>query len=205
MGSVITEDGNTVYKYAKDILSYCSNRTDELIARLGKAKEPVKFGLPPSVGSVFFSNVLLEYNEKYPQIDLQIFEGTSKQIEAMIVNSQLDLGVVVEPYENPDMELKTVFRSDAVLAVGKNHRLAKRKSISFAELDSEPMVWFPKNICFTIKSYSDARRPGLYRKSRLLPPRGIYCWRWWRRIRASPSFAARWWKGYTAAGSSAFH
>ena len=63
MGSVITEDGNTVYKYAKDILSYCSNRTDELIARLGKAKEPVKFGLPLSVGSVFFSNVLLEYNE----------------------------------------------------------------------------------------------------------------------------------------------
>ena len=116
--ATLTEDGNTVYKYAKDILSYCSNRTAELIARLGKAKEPVKFGLPPSVGSVFFSNVLLEYNEKYPQIDLQIFEGTSKQIEAMIVNSQLDLGVVVEPYENPDMELKTVFRSDAVLAVG---------------------------------------------------------------------------------------
>ena len=62
---MITEDGNTVYKYAKDILSYCNNRTDELIARLGKAKakEPVKFGLPPSVGSVFFSNVLLKCNE----------------------------------------------------------------------------------------------------------------------------------------------
>lgn len=146
--ATLTEDGNTVYKYAKDILSYCGNRTDELIARLGKAKEPVKFGLPPSVGSVFFSNVLLEYNEKYPQIDLQIFEGTSKQIEAMIVNSQLDLGVVVEPYENPDMELKTVFRSDAVLAVGKNHRFAKRKSVSFAELDSEPMVLVSKEYMF---------------------------------------------------------
>ena len=45
--ATLTEDGNTVYKYAKDILPYCSNRTDELIARLGKAKEPVKFGLPP--------------------------------------------------------------------------------------------------------------------------------------------------------------
>mgnify|MGYP001073769469 CR=1 FL=1 len=40
--ATLTEDGNTVYKYAKDILPYCSNRTDELIARLGKAKEPVK-------------------------------------------------------------------------------------------------------------------------------------------------------------------
>ena len=45
--ATLTEDGNTVYKYAKDILPYCSNRTDELIARLGKAKEPVKFGLSP--------------------------------------------------------------------------------------------------------------------------------------------------------------
>ena len=65
--------------------------------------------------------------------------------------------------------------------------------------------WSPKNICFTIKSYSDARRPGLYRKSRLLPPSGIYCWRWWRRIRASPLFAAHWGKSFTAARSSAFH
>ena len=108
MGAVITEDGNTVYKYAKDILSYCSNRTDELIARLGKAKakEPVKFGLPPSVGSVFFSNVLLKYNEKYPQIDLQIFEGTSKQIEAMIVNSQLwTFHHIHTPYTVADLQL----------------------------------------------------------------------------------------------------
>ena len=44
----------------------------------------------------------------------------------------------------------------------------------------------------------------MYRKSRLLPLRGIYCWRWWRRIRASPSFADHWWKSYTAAGASAF-
>ena len=61
--ATLTEDGNTVYKYAKDILSYCSNRTDELIARLGKAKakEPVKFGLPPPLlearfSPTFFSN-----------------------------------------------------------------------------------------------------------------------------------------------------
>ena len=186
-------------------MSYCSNRTDELIARLGKAKEPVKFGLPPSVGSVFFSNVLLEYNEKYPQIDLQIFEGTSKQIEAMIVNSQLDLGVVVEPYENPDMELKTVFRSDAVLAVGKNHRFAKRKSISFAELDSEPMVLVSKEYMFYDQILQRCAEAGFVPQVTLLPPSGICCWRWWRRIRASPSFADHWWKSYTAAGSSAFH
>ena len=60
--ATLTEDGNTVYKYAKDILSYCSNRTDELIARLGKAKEPVKFGLPPLLEAcfslTFFSNIM---------------------------------------------------------------------------------------------------------------------------------------------------
>ena len=41
-----------------------------------------------------------------------------------------------------------MFRSDAVLAVGKNHRFAKRKSISFAELDSEPMVLVSKEYMF---------------------------------------------------------
>ena len=67
-------------------------------------------------------------------VDLQIFEEKSKKIEEMVLNDKLDLGVVVEPFHNPKLELKTVFRSEAVLAVSKDHRFADRKEIDFAAL-----------------------------------------------------------------------
>lgn len=144
----LTEEGKTVYRYAVDVLNYCGSRTTELLSLLEKAKGSIKFGLPPSVGSVFFSKILHEYRAMFPQINLQIYEGTSKKIEAMIMGEQLDLGVVVEPYENPHMQLKTVYRSDAVLAVSQKHRLAKRKTVGFLELKDEPMLLVSKDYMF---------------------------------------------------------
>ena len=82
---------------------------------------------------------LKEVDSTALQSSLKDLETAYKNFFRRIRNHEPKAG-----YENPDMELKTVFRSDAVLAVGKNHRFAKRKSISFAELDSEPMVLVSK-------------------------------------------------------------
>ena len=59
-----------------------------------------------------------------------------------------------------------MFRSDAVLAVGKNHRFAKRKSISFAELDGEPMVLVSKEYMFCIKLVDYLEKCLIYRHIR---------------------------------------
>ncbi len=191
----LTGEGEIVYRYAMDILSYWKARTEELTAALeqGKGtlrfglppsvgsvffsrvlheygvkfpqvniqifegtskkietmvKGTLRFGLPPSVGSVFFSRVLHEYGVKFPQVNIQIFEGTSKKIETMVTEDQIDLGVVIEPYENPHMRLKTVYRSDVVLAVSQKHRLARRATVDFAELKEEPMLLVSKEYMF---------------------------------------------------------
>lgn len=144
----LTGEGEAVYRYATDILGYWQARTTELMAILGQVKGVLRFGLPPSVGSVFFSNVLYEYGLKFPQVDLKIFEGTSKIVEAMVMRGQIDLGVVIEPYENPHMRLKTVYRSDVVLAVSPKHRLAERESVDFKELKNESMLIVSKDYMF---------------------------------------------------------
>lgn len=144
----LTGEGEIVYRYAMDILSYWKARTEELTAALEQGKGTLRFGLPPSVGSVFFSRVLHEYGVKFPQVNIQIFEGTSKKIETMVTEDQIDLGVVIEPYENPHMRLKTVYRSDVVLAVSQKHRLARRATVDFAELKEEPMLLVSKEYMF---------------------------------------------------------
>lgn len=137
---VLTEDGEAVYRYADDILRYWDTRTAELMSQLKKSRGTLRFGLPPSVGNIFFSKVIHRYKSQFPQVDLQIFEGTSKEIETMVTEDEIDVGVVVEPYENPKMDLKTVYRSEVVLAVSPEHRLAGRETVDFIELKDEPML-----------------------------------------------------------------
>jgi len=156
----LTSEGENVYCYAVDILNYWQSRTAELFSLLEQVKGSLRFGLPPSVGSVFFSKILFEYGCKYPQVDLQIVEGTSKKIEALVMNDQVDLGVVIEPYENPHMRLKTVYRSDVVLAVARNHRLAERTEVEIAELRDEPMLMVSKDYMFHDQVLAHCRQAG---------------------------------------------
>ena len=156
----LTEEGETVYRFAADMLAYWDRRTAELLSILGRAKETLRFGLPPSVGSVFFSGVLFEYRQRFPQTVLQIFEGTSKQIEAMIAGGDLDLGLVLGPYEDPTMMRKTVFRSEVVAAVGKDHRLAGCDVVDLSQLRHEPMVLVSKEYMFHDQILERCREAG---------------------------------------------
>lgn len=156
----LTNEGETVYRFALDVLNYWQVRTAELMSLLGKVKGTLRFGLPPSVGSVFFSKILYEYGLKYPQVDLRIFEGTSKKVETMVAADQIDLGVVIEPYENPHMRLKTVYRSEVVLAVSQKHRLAKRDVINFIEIKDEPMLIVSKDYMFHDQILAHCKQAG---------------------------------------------
>ena len=91
----LTEEGRLVYHYAKDVLNYWHDRTAELFSSLNYKKGTLRFGLPPSAGSVYFSRVLYLYSKEYDHVDLQIFEEKSKKIEEMVLNDKLDLGVAV--------------------------------------------------------------------------------------------------------------
>ena len=48
----LTSEGENVYCYAVDILNYWQSRTAELFSLLEQVKGSLRFGLPPSVGSV---------------------------------------------------------------------------------------------------------------------------------------------------------
>lgn len=156
----LTSEGEVVYRFAMDVLNYWQVRTAELMDFLGQIKGEVRFGLPPSVGSVYFSKVLYEYGVKFPQVHLQIFEGTSKSIEAMVANDQIDLGVVIEPYENAHMRLKTVYQSEVVLAVSQRHPLADRDVVDFIELKDEPMLMVSKDYMFHDQVLAHCKQAG---------------------------------------------
>ena len=125
----------------------------------------------------FFSKILFEYGCKYPQVDLQIVEGTSKKIEALVMNDQVDLGVVIEPYENPHMRLKTVYRSDVVLAVARNHRLAERTEVEIAELRDEPMLMVSKDYMFHDQVLAHCRQAGFTPNITFTTSQWDLCWK----------------------------
>lgn len=159
-GLKLTEAGQIFYDYAVDILTYNKTRTEALCTSLRQQKNILRFGLPPSAGSLYFSKIIHQFSMKFPNIELRIIEETSKKIEELLIEEELDLGVVVEPYEHPAMVSKLVLDSEAVLAVSREHPFAQRSSITFRELEKEPLLMVSQDYMFYDRVCEKCREAG---------------------------------------------
>lgn len=137
---LITQDGLVFYEYATKMLDYYHTQTQELEQKLRCAVGTLTLGLPPTAGTIYFSSLIYKFRSAYPETDLQITEITSKSIRDLVEDGTLDLGVVIEPFSDSKFYSQTVFHSEAVLIVPKQHPLASESSVDFGALKTERLL-----------------------------------------------------------------
>ena len=139
-GLELTEDGKTVYKYAKDAIEYYNNRIAEMRAVLSPKKNILRVGIPPSAGTIYFSKVVYKFSIAHPEFDIQVMDISSKNASALVLGDMLDLGVVLLPFEDSAVEVKCVYSSEAALVVPEGHHFAQREQVAFSELEGLPFL-----------------------------------------------------------------
>lgn len=136
----LTEHGKIFYRFSSETVDSLDKKVKELKEKLNTAKPILRLGLPPSSGTIYFSQQLYSYNRDYPNIQLVIKEITSKHLVAEVDEGSLDLGVVVEPFDDGKFKKCNVFLSEAVVVISKNHPLAERDSMDLIELKDESIL-----------------------------------------------------------------
>lgn len=162
---VLTDAGEQVYLYAKDILSHISIKTAELKHQMAEYQPTVTLGLPPSVGIIYFSKSLLAFQQEYLSIQLKTVELTSKHLVQCVDDGSIDLGVVIEPFDDDRFDKTTVLQSEAVLITSKAHPLSHLKSVPFSALSNLPYLSVSKDYMYydrTMKLFAQAHiRPNV--------------------------------------------
>lgn len=145
---LITQDGLAFYDYATRILNYYHTQTQALEQTLRSAGGTLTLGLPPSAGTIYFSSLIYQFRQAYPETDLHITEVTSKSIRDLVDDGTLDLGVVIEPFSDGRFYSQTVFRSEAVLVVPKQHPFAAESSVDFGSLKTERFLMVSRDYMY---------------------------------------------------------
>jgi DNA-binding transcriptional LysR family regulator len=106
-------------------------------------KGTITIGLPPVVGSVFFTRVIAKFQTIHPSIHFQIVEDGAKNVEGLVHNRKVDLGVVVGPVDTSNFETMPFIYQKLALIIHREHPLAKQSSVSLLQLRNEPFILFP--------------------------------------------------------------
>lgn len=95
---------------------------------------------------VVFPEVARLFRERLPNVGLVVRELTTAEQERALLHSDIDVGLVHPPLDDPALVTDLVGEVAFQIALPEGHRLTAQDAIAMADLDGEPMVIFPRQI-----------------------------------------------------------
>ena len=134
----LTESGEYLLRYATHIVqsfdemeTMMKNKSDNIALRIGASI---------TVGSCLLNHILDDLEEENNKITTQIYVRNTKEIEKMLLDSELDVALVEGTVTSKDLISKPVYQDKLIMVVGKGHKFYNRDEISIEELQGEAII-----------------------------------------------------------------
>jgi LysR family transcriptional regulator, hydrogen peroxide-inducible genes activator len=144
---LLTELGDAVAARARTIL----READEIKAIARRFKDPesgtVRIGLFPTLGPYLLPHVVPRIVKRFPQLELILVEEKTEVILKKLHSGELDAGLLALPIHEDSMHAEFLFEEAFVLAAHKQHRLAKVRRVTLADLADERLLLLDDGHC----------------------------------------------------------
>jgi len=134
-GVSLTELGKSLYVITSKIFELEEEAIETFSSDLNITQGTLTTG---TSGAYYIMQLIKEFKQLHPSIDLKIISDNSQNILEKIYNFEIDIGVIAEPNLMPfrkDIYSIPYLKQKIIIIVGKNHKLSNKKNISIRELN----------------------------------------------------------------------
>ena len=136
----LTEAGDRVYHYAKQIFELYARMEGEIRELTGEVSGVVIIGASTTIAEYMLPPLLGAFKRKFPDVIIRLRVSNTDGIVAMVEDNEIDLGVVEAPVPNKSLVVE-VCRIDQLVAVlPPEHELAGRASLPVADVLKFPFI-----------------------------------------------------------------
>lgn len=133
----LTEAGQLFLDYAMRLTSVYETLNGELGLLDGVLLGELRLGASTTLSHYIIPDILAEFHLSFPSISLKVFHGNSRQVEELLLDKTIDLGVVEGLSDNPSMKYETFLKDEVVLVTRKgNPKVAGRDMLSPRQLSN---------------------------------------------------------------------
>jgi LysR family transcriptional regulator, transcription activator of glutamate synthase operon len=139
----MTEAGSVLVEHARVMLRAADEAGAELDRLAGVETGRLSIGSSQTLGPLNLPGLLADFNRKYPGVELSVHEDLSFQLAEALTADALDLAfLTLEQSRTPALESYPVASESLVCILGSDHALAKRRTLSLAQLRGERFAMF---------------------------------------------------------------
>ena len=137
---VQTEAGRLLLEHAERILDDYKKLDYEMHLLHHDYVSELKLGASTTIAQYVLPCLLAGFTGKFPQVDLSLFNGNSREVEAALQDHRIDLGLVEGIYRLPELKYTSFLQDELVAVVRTNNRLNLGDEISPEDLLHLPLV-----------------------------------------------------------------
>src|ERR1700756_2395746 len=160
----LTKAGSAFLHEAEQILTH-ANEAGQIARRAARGETgSLGIGFFGTASGPFLPSLVQSYRQKFPDVQLQLYEMTPDQQLAAFDDGRIDLGFSrkLPPDRRADFEEENVYMDELGIALSSIHRLARQKVLHLKSLAAEPFVQFHRKGARTLfdEVISVCRRAG---------------------------------------------
>jgi DNA-binding transcriptional LysR family regulator len=133
-GVTPTQAGRTLLQHARTILRQADRLREDLGAYAGGLAGQIRVLSNTNALTEFLPEALSSFLSAHPHVGVDLEERLSDEIVGLIAEGVADLGIIAGTVDPGSLETFPFRRDRFVLVVARNHPIAKRSKIAFAQV-----------------------------------------------------------------------
>jgi DNA-binding transcriptional LysR family regulator len=141
-----TPAGRLLYEAGKEITARYRDLRERMQSIGDVVGGSIRVGTVHSVGLYELSEPLKRFVKAYPQVNVHLEYTRSSKIFEDVLNGGIDLGIVAYPSRRAQITVLPFREDRLVLVCAAHHPFARRRSVTLAELEGQPMVGYERDL-----------------------------------------------------------
>ena len=136
----LTDEGRALYGYAEKIFKY-EKEIENAIEDMHELKRGVLcLGTTKAYARYFMPLMLSTFHENYPNIKIQLYEGSSLDMTYNLLDFKNEVAVIAKTENLPEVKFYPFSKEEMAVITAPRHPLTLKKAVSFEELAEEPFI-----------------------------------------------------------------
>lgn len=143
---VLTKHGEEFYTYVSNSLNELERGITVMKSHSGGMEGTIKVGCIPTLIGDFLPNSIHGYNEKYPKVHFNVFQGRSRDIVNNISSGNYNIGFCSKVDEAKDLNFVPIMSQEIVIIVNDKHKLANTKKFTLNDIKDYNFITYRTSI-----------------------------------------------------------
>ena len=142
----LTAEGEALYDYAKKIFEY-EKEIETAVEDIQSLKRGIlRLGTTSAKSFMpsFMPSLMRKFHEKYPNVRIQVKQGTSQEIINSLIDFRNEVAIVAKLHDHPDVQFTFFYRVRLICVVSPDHPLAGKGELAFKDLAKELIIMTEK-------------------------------------------------------------